>query len=81
MRSRRGARWAICTISGHDRRSGITGVPESFAKLETMLKTGTPLLMKARVQVEEAGTRLSLLEARRLEEIPWARLLLNFDCG
>jgi hypothetical protein len=34
-----------------------------------MLKTGTPLLLKARVQVEEAGTRLSLQEARRLEEI------------
>jgi DNA polymerase III alpha subunit len=43
--------------------------PESFARLETILKTGTSLLMKARVQVEEAGTRLSLLEARRLEEI------------
>ena len=34
-----------------------------------MLKPGVPLLLKARVQVEEAGTRLSLQEARRLEEI------------
>jgi DNA polymerase-3 subunit alpha len=69
MRSRKGARWAICTIQD------ITGVqellvfPESFTRLEALLKTGTPLLMKSRVQVEEAGIRLSLLEARRLEEI------------
>jgi hypothetical protein len=31
------------------------------------LKPGNPLLLKVRVQVEEAGTRLSLQEARRLE--------------
>src|SRR5437660_9765464 len=34
-----------------------------------MLNPGHPLLLKVRVQVEEAGTRLSLQEARRLEEI------------
>src|SRR2546429_4893022 len=34
-----------------------------------MLKPGKPLLMKVRVQVEEAGTRLSLQEARLLQEI------------
>jgi DNA polymerase III alpha subunit len=43
--------------------------PESFAKLENVLKPGTPLLLKARVQIEEAGTRLSLQEARLLEDI------------
>ena len=31
------------------------------------MKPGNPLLLKVRVQVEEAGTRLSLQEARRLE--------------
>src|SRR5215472_3053272 len=34
-----------------------------------MLKPGHALLMKARVQVEEAGTRLSLQEARLLQDI------------
>src|SRR5215472_19305993 len=34
-----------------------------------MLKPGHPLLMKVRVQVEEAGTRLSLQEARLLQDI------------
>jgi hypothetical protein len=33
------------------------------------LKPGNPLLLKVRVQVEEAGTRLSLQEARRMEEL------------
>ncbi len=59
MRSRKGARWAICTIQD------MTGVQE----LLVFPESGISLLMKARVQVEEAGTRLSLLEARRLEEI------------
>src|SRR5260370_12451247 len=48
----------------------LLAFPESFARLEPVLKPGNPLLLKARVQVEEAGTRLSLQEARRLEEIP-----------
>jgi DNA polymerase III subunit alpha len=37
--------------------------PESFTRFEQVLKPGVPLLLKARVQVEEAGTRLSLQEA------------------
>jgi DNA polymerase III subunit alpha len=69
MRSRRGARWAICTIQDVTGVQELLVFPESFARFEALLKTGTPLLMKARVQIEEAGTRLSLLEARRLEEI------------
>jgi DNA polymerase III alpha subunit len=47
----------------------LLAFPESFAKLENVLKPGTPLLLKARVQIEEAGTRLSLQEARRLEDL------------
>jgi len=69
MRSRKGARWAICTIQDMTGVQEMLVFPESFARLETLLKTGTPLLMKSRVQIEEAGTRLSLLEARRLDEI------------
>jgi len=46
----------------------LLAFPESFARLEQVLKPGNPLLLKVRVQVEEAGTRLSLQEARRLEE-------------
>ena len=41
--------------------------PESFQRLEGILKPGQPLLLKVRVQVEEAGTRLSLQEARLLQ--------------
>jgi DNA polymerase III alpha subunit len=43
--------------------------PESFARLENVLKPGMPLLLKVKVQIEEAGTRLSLQEARRLQDM------------
>ena len=69
MRSKRGARWAIYTIQDMTGVQELLVFPESFAKLENVLKSGVSLLMKVRVQIEEAGTRLSLLEARRLDEI------------
>jgi DNA polymerase-3 subunit alpha len=69
MRSKKGARWAIFTIQDMTGVQELLAFPESFTRLETILKAGTPLLLKARVQVEEAGTRLSLQEARRLDEI------------
>jgi DNA polymerase-3 subunit alpha len=69
MRSRKGARWAIYTLQDMTGVQELLAFPESFAKLENVLKPGTPLLLKARVQIEEAGTRLSLQEGRRLEDI------------
>src|ERR1700682_1723117 len=85
MRSRKGARWAIFTIQDMTGVQELLAFPESFAKLESVLKQGTPLLLKARVQIEEAGTRLSLQEARRLEDIaerkapPELRVRLEID--
>src|SRR5207237_6789996 len=64
MRSRKGARWAIFTIQDMTGIQELLAFPESFGRLEQMLKPGKPLLMKVRVQVEEAGTRLSLEDAR-----------------
>src|SRR5947209_11026758 len=69
MRSKKGARWAIFTIQDMTGVQELLAFPESFARLEQVLKPGTPLLLKARVQVEEAGTRLSLQEARRLQDL------------
>src|SRR5882762_3006613 len=70
MRSKKGARWAIFTIQDMTGVQELLAFPESFARLEPVLKPGNPLLLKVRVQVEEAGTRLSLQEARGLDEIP-----------
>src|SRR5438094_1401164 len=70
MRSKKGARWAIFTIQDMTGVQELLAFPESFARLEPVLKPGNPLLLKVRVQVQEAGTRLSLLEARRLEGMP-----------
>jgi DNA polymerase-3 subunit alpha len=69
MRSKKGARWAIYTIQDMTGVQELLAFPESFARLEQILKAGTPLLLKVRVQVEEAGTRLSLQEAARLSDL------------
>jgi DNA polymerase-3 subunit alpha len=69
MRSKKGARWAIFTFQDMTGVQELLAFPESFARLEAALKPGLPLLLKVRVQIEEAGTRLSLQEARRLEDI------------
>jgi DNA polymerase III subunit alpha len=78
MRSRKGARWAIYTLQDMTGVQEMLAFPESFAKLESILKPGSPLLLKVRVQVEEAGTRLSLQEARRLEDIPEPKAAREF---
>jgi DNA polymerase-3 subunit alpha len=69
MRTRKGARWGIFTLQDMSGVQELLVFPETFTRLEAMLKPGVPLLLKARVQVEEAGTRLSLQEARRLEDL------------
>jgi DNA polymerase-3 subunit alpha len=69
MRSRKGARWAIFTLQDMTGVQELLTFPEGFARLENILKPGTPLLLKVRVQIEEAGTRLSLQEARRLQDL------------
>jgi len=69
MRSKRGARWAIFTLQDMTGVQELLAFPESFARLENLLKPGVPLLLKAKVQIEEAGTRLSLQEARAVTDV------------
>src|SRR6202140_1014735 len=69
MRSKKGAPWAIFTFQDMTGVQELLAFPESFGRFEAILKAGTPLLLKARVQVEEAGTRLSLQEAARLGDL------------
>ena len=69
MRSKKGARWGIFTLQDMTGVQELLAFPESFGKYEQILKPGTPLLLKVRVQIEEAGTRLSLQEARRMDDI------------
>jgi DNA polymerase-3 subunit alpha len=69
MRSKKGARWAIYTIQDMTGVQELLAFPESFTRLEAALRPGYPLLLKVKIQVEEAGTRLSLQEAKRLDQI------------
>ena len=57
MRSRKGDRWAILTLQDMTGVLEVLAFPEAFARLETVLKSDAPLLLRGRVNVEEAGTR------------------------
>jgi DNA polymerase-3 subunit alpha len=69
MRSRKGDRWGILTLQDMTGVLEVLAFPESFARLEAVFKSNAPLVLKGRVNVEDAGTRLSVLEARRLEDV------------
>jgi len=84
MRSKRGARWAIYTIQDMTGIQELLAFPESFARLEPVLKTGIPLLIRGRVNVEEAGTRLALVDAKPLDELgeaPATLMRVRLDLG
>src|ERR1700692_4088179 len=69
MRSRKGERWGILTLQDMTGVLEVLAFPESFARLEAVFKSNAPMLLKGRVNVEEAGTRLAVMDARRLEDI------------
>jgi DNA polymerase-3 subunit alpha len=69
MRSRKGERWGILTLQDMTGVLEVLAFPESFARLENIFKSNAPLLLKGRVNVEEAGTRLAVMDARKLEDM------------
>src|SRR5208282_700766 len=69
MRSRRGARWAIVTLQDGTGVCEALVFPESFQKLEGILKAATPLLIKGRVAVEDVGTRVIVSDVRVLDQV------------
>ena len=69
MRSRRGARWGIFTLQDRTGVIEALAFPEAFGKLEHIMKTNTPLLVKGRVAIEDVGTRLIVADARLLEQV------------
>ncbi len=69
MRSRKGDRWGILTLQDMTGVLEVLAFPESFAKLEAVFKSNAPLVLKGRVNVEEAGTRLAVTDALKLEDI------------
>lgn len=77
MRSRKGARWAIFTLQDLTGVQELLAFPEAFAKIEKVLKAGAPFLIKGRVDREETGTRVVVLEARPLEDVATAPALMR----
>jgi len=70
MRSRKGDRWAIVNLQDMTAAAEVLAFPEAYARLEATFKSPGPLVLKARVNVEEVGTRLVVMEARVLEGAP-----------
>jgi DNA polymerase III subunit alpha len=69
MRSRKGDRWGILTLQDMTGVLEVLAFPESFARLEPLFKSNAPLVLKGRVNVEEAGTRLAVTDGRKLEDM------------
>jgi DNA polymerase-3 subunit alpha len=69
MRSRRGARWAILSMQDPTGMAEVLVFPESFSKLELILKSGAMLFVRGRVTVEDAGTRLVASDASLIEDV------------
>jgi DNA polymerase-3 subunit alpha len=69
MRSRKGDRWGILTLQDTTGVLEVLAFPESYGRLEAVFKSNAPLILKGRVNVEEAGTRLAVMEARKLEDM------------
>jgi len=69
MRSRKGDRWGILTLQDMTGVLEVLAFPESFGRFEPLFKSNAPLVLKGRVNVEEAGTRLAVTEARKLEDM------------
>jgi DNA polymerase III subunit alpha len=69
MRSRKGDRWAILNLQDMTGELEALVFPEAFSRLEAMLKSGVPLLLRGRVNVEDAGTRVAIQEAQPLDGI------------
>jgi DNA polymerase-3 subunit alpha len=69
MRTKRGQRWAIVTLQDRTGMLEALLFPETFQKLEPILKNGQPVVLKGRVNVEESGSRLAVADGRSLEQI------------
>ena len=47
----------------------LVAFPEAFARLEAVLKSGEPLLLRGRVNVEEGSVRVAVQEAKSLDQV------------
>src|SRR5260370_17339218 len=69
MRSRKGDRWAILNLQDMTGQLEALVFPEAFARLEAVLKSEAPLLLRGRGNVEDAGTPVAIQEAKQLHHV------------
>ncbi|MDE3137440.1 MAG: DNA polymerase III subunit alpha [Acidobacteriota bacterium] len=68
MRSRKGDRWAILTLHDMTGMAEVLAFPAVFAQMEATFKSRSPLIVRGRVNVEEVGTRIVVIDARPIEQ-------------
>jgi DNA polymerase-3 subunit alpha len=84
MRSKKGARWAIFTLQDMSGLAEVLAFPESFARMEGTLKSGAMLVVRGRVNVEDAGTRVVAADAKAIEDVaeaPPSLVRVRLDLG
>ena len=70
MRSRKGDRWGILTLQDMTGVLEVLAFPGILRAARSRFSRATrPLILKGRVNVEEAGTRLAVMDARSLEDM------------
>jgi DNA polymerase III subunit alpha len=69
MRSRKGQRWAIFTLQDMSGIMEALAFPETFARSEQILKSGAMLLVRGRVQIEDAGTRIITSDIKLIDDV------------
>jgi DNA polymerase-3 subunit alpha len=69
MRSRKGDRWAIVGLQDISGGLEVLVFPEALGRLEGVLKSGAPLLLRGRVNAEDAGTRIAVQDAKPLDRL------------
>ena len=69
LRSKKGERWAVMTLQDMTGQAELLVFAKVFAIRENVLKVSTPLIVKGRVSVEDAGIRIIVSDVRPLDQI------------
>ena len=81
LRTKKGDRMAMATLEDMSGTVEMIVFPESFKRYEPVLRPDAPLVVRGRVNPEEAGTRIIVAEISPLDEAsgPASRITIRMD--
>jgi DNA polymerase-3 subunit alpha len=68
MRSKKGDRWAMVELEDMTGIVDLLVFPEAYSRLEHFIKADAALLIKGKLSIEDAGTRVMVSDAKPLED-------------